>query len=445
MFATSTTNRARSGFRRVAAAAAIAAVLVATGIAPASATPVQDPPSTTAGRAPSASESAPTTTTPADGDGCDQLVHDPDGALVEGAEVTAAARRLVDQGTDLHVRVVARMLDGDDVRQLEERCGWRVEGSPRGEGAAVLVVEPGTDRVGLWYGDGLRRVVGARVADLTRPAPNTVGVAGLVDELGALIAAGPIDDPLGCDQLVFDPDGELVASGDAGAAAEVEDAAMALQAEGIDLRVRVEPPTDDDIDARLVQLEATCPGWTVDGDRPADRVIVMVQTSARSTGLWYGKDVAGSLASRWQSIQSETMDPRFRRGDVVGGLALGLEQLDPSVRTPFGSGPQGFTTPTSDASGSSGGSSVPIGPFLLLGLVIVGGWGFSYLSWKAKVESGETTESFSSYAGSRSGSRRRRSWSSGGSRSSGSRRSGGGGGRRSSGGGRRSGGGSSRW
>lgn len=267
----------------------------------------------------------------------------------------------------------------------------------------------------------------------------------LLDGLAVLAAADEPADPLGCDQLVWDPGGVL--AGDPA----VGDTAMALQAEGNDVRVRVEPPTDGDLDARLAQLEEECPGWQEEGDRPADRLIVMVQPGSRSSGLWYGVDFSDSLSSRWEDIQTETMNPRFRSGDFGEGLAAGLAQLSSTGRSASRFDYRDILDEPTDASrnasnrsdsGSNAGGA--IGMMVLLVLVAGGAWGLSYLSWKSKYESGETTESFGSYSSSRSGSSRRRSFGGFGGRSSG------GGGRRSSGGGRsgggrRSGGGSTRW
>ena len=270
------------------------------------------------------------------------------------------------------------------------------------------------------------------------PAPGTTQVASPTSEAPS--------DPLGCEALVWDPEDVLAGDDTVRAAAE------ALRADGYDVRVRVEPPTDGDIDARLAQVEEVCPGWIVDGDRPADRVIVMLQPSSRSTGLWYGADVSGALADRWESIQVDDMNPRFRDGDFAGGLAAGLERL---AGTRSSSGPSGYTppdrnpfeTPTSDGGGSSRGPGLSLfGPFLFLVLLIAGGWGVSYLSWRSKYDRGEVTESFGEYRSSSGGGHRRsRRFGSVRRSSGGSRRSSGGGRRSSGGGGRRSGGGSTRW
>lgn len=257
--------------------------------------------------------------------------------------------------------------------------------------------------------------------------------------------SAPPADPLGCEALVWDPEDVLAGDDTVRAAAEE------LQADGYDVRVRVEPPTDGDIDTRLAQVEEACPGWTVDGDRPADRVIVMLQPSSRSTGLWYGVAFSDALADRWESIQVDDMNPRFRRGDFAGGLAAGLERLAGSRSRSGSSGAapdrSPFDTSSSDGRSGRGPGLSLFGPFLILGLVIAVGWGFSYLSWKAKYDRGEVTGSFGEYRSSSGGGGYRRSRSFGSSRrsSGGSRRSSGGGRRSSGGGGRRSGGGSTRW
>ncbi len=373
-------------------------------------------------------------------DGCEEVLHDPDRALGDDAPLRAAIDRVGAQGVALRVRVDWTMPGAGEVVALERRCGWR-PGGTRDPRSLLLVVSPAAEDAGLWPGaDLLAPVAGRFAAVRDRVAAEADlgtadGVAGLVDEIGALAAAEPAPDPLGCEQLVWDPEGTL--EGDP----TVTDAALALQADGHDLRVRVEPPTDGDIDARLAQLEDACPGWQVDGDRPARRVIVVVQPSSRSTGLWYGRDASDLLADRWEAIQTRTMNPRFRAGDVAGGLADGLDQLTRSSPGPARPFATDLGSTGSDGAGSAVDRRGVPGAVVALGLLFVGAWFASYLNWRSKVDAGETTESFGSYSRSRSTSARR----SGSGRSGSGRRSSGRGGRRSSGGGRRSGGGSTRW
>lgn len=151
--------------------------------------------------------------------------------------------------------------------------------------------------------------------------------AGTLSVLGAVagLPAAPVaaqDGPLGCEATVWDPAGVLGAE-----RSEVVAATQELGRLGIDARVRVEARVDGDVDGRLAQLERQCPGWRVAGDRPPDRVVVLVVPEARSTGIWYGRDLAPLLAERWEQIQTDQMNPAFRRGAFADGLVAGLRAI----------------------------------------------------------------------------------------------------------------------
>ncbi|QXC61897.1 TPM domain-containing protein [Aquihabitans sp. G128] len=412
-----TKHRHRSSGRTsllVALAVGLSAGLgVGVGAGPAAA---QDPATTT-------TVAAPVVPGPVD-DGCDDLVHDErtDAAAPVGQDVVGLALRLAAAGTEAHVRLVSTVPTSGAIAELEQRCRWLGDDGRRATRGLELFLGP-TGSGAVRYGAELRPRLGARFPAVLERTGDRLGV--LQGVLG-LVVADPPKDPLGCDQLVWDPAGEL---GDDPA---VEDAAFAFQDEGADVRVRVEGPTDGDIDARQRDLEAACPGWTVGGDRPANRVLVMVQPSARTTGLWYGADWASDLEGRWEAVQEDVMNPRFRAGDVAGGLAAGLAELrQPSYRSSpavdFGDTPS--ASQERSASSSSSGS-FPVGWMLLLVVAALASWGFSYLSWKAKFDAGETEESFGEYSRRRSGGRR--GW--GGSGGFGGGGFGGGGGHASGGG-----------
>ncbi|CAN5426245.1 hypothetical protein BH10ACT1_BH10ACT1_16060 [soil metagenome] len=425
---------------------------LAVGSAAAGAAAAQVPPTTAP--ATTSTVAASTSTSNEGSEECTDRVHDATGASSDpvAPEVVAAADRLVASGLDVRVRIQLDVPDAGEVARLERSCGWSADGV-RPANAVELFVAPSRNAAALWYGSDLRSTIGARFSTLQAQVTTggTEDQVALLDGIGALAAAGPKPDLLGCDQLVWDPLEQL------GDDTSVEDAAFAYQAQGVDLRVRVEGATDGDIDARQADLEAACPGWRVDGDRPPARVLLMLQPQARSTGLWYGTDQAAELDDGvFEDIQVDVMNPRFKDGDFAGGLAAGLERLagpryssgfdpyDPYPYRPDDSSDGGSGT-SSTSRGPSGGEL--LGPFFLIAVVAVAAWGFSYLNWRSKSESGEISESFGEYSRSRGGSSYRRFGSSGGGgRSSGGRRSSGGGGRRSSGGGgRRSGGGSTRW
>lgn len=388
---------------------------------------------------------------PDDGTGCGDVVHDPDGLLGAAPSLAPAAVQLVAAGVDLRVRVVGALPDVDDVADLLASCpGWLVD-ERRPERAAWLFVAPREGAASLFYGAGLRSRLGSRFGALrdlylagATPVDGTA-VAAVLEQLRGLVSVEePPTDPFGCDQLLWDPTDQL------GTGGEAEDAAFALQGEGGDVHVRVEGPADGDIDRRILQLDDVC-GWDDGGGRPDDQLVVIVQPSQRSTGIWYGTDWDARLEGRWEDIQERAMNPAFRRGDYDAGLAAGLRQAGddapylpglPYAPGGSGDGTGGFGFASSDGGSRSG--TLPLGPIVLVGLLVVVAWGLQYASWRSKVDSGETDLSFGQYAGSRggyrrSGSRSFRSSGGGGRRSSSSSR------RSSSGGGRRSGGGSTRW
>lgn len=272
------------------------------------------------------------------------------------------------------------------------------------------------------------------------PADTPTTATGPSDSTTPSTTAPLLDDPNGCDAVVWDPEGQL--NGDTRVAQRAE----RLQAQGYDVHVRVEAAPDGTIDDRLGQLERVCSGWRVDGDRAPGLLVVMVVPSQRRTGIWYGSR-AGELADWWERIQTDEMNPRFRSGDYAGGLADGLDAVTALLldgRTPSASPGAAFPTlPLADDGDSDGGSSMVWAWALLL----LGG-GFGFLVWiKGLIDGTGGLDGSPTDGGSSSSSRRRSfgSWSSSSSssrRSSSSRSSGG---SRRSGGSGRSGGGSTSW
>jgi hypothetical protein len=270
-----------------------------------------------------------------------------------------------------------------------------------------------------------------------------VGLAAAM--LIGLVAIAPVPavastgDPLGCEQAVFDPDGVL--------GAEVERAARTTGASlGADVHVRVERSVDGQLADRMAQLEAQCDGWSVDGERAPDLVVVMYTTLEREASIFYGADQGPGLEPVWESA-IDAMIERFRDGDETGGVLDGLTVL----RTGEVDVAAGGGTDRDDADDDVGGRGGGVPPGVVLAGVAVAGLVVYQLAVKGRAGGDLTDDDDGAGDGSggrwRSSSRRRavgfgalassRRRSS--SRSSSSRRSS----RRS--GSRRSGGGSKRW
>ena len=131
-------------------------------------------------------------------------------------------------------------------------------------------------------------------------------------------------DVLGCDAPLFDPNTELDA-------AEVERAIeRTARTLGADVHVRAEGTVDAGLDARMTQLEASCPTWTTGTERAGDLVVVMYSSVEREASIYYGADQGFALEDRWEPAV-DAMTARFRVGDFTGGVVDGLEALgDPA-------------------------------------------------------------------------------------------------------------------
>ena len=219
----------------------------------------------------------------------------------------------------------------------------------------------------------------------------------------------PSADPLGCADLVFDQPGigsDALATTAAAIASELH----------ADLHVRIEGNLDGDTDAREHRLEAECAGWLgSDGLRVPDLLVVMVSPSERSTSIYYGEDFYATLSPADSQIQEFVMNPRFKQGDVVGGLIDGLAAIKVAVE---GGGvpqavapiydPTDFTYTPNHSSPSSGGDGdgLPVAGIIALIVLVLLVTAFS--SW-AKSNGWATSSSSSGY--------RRRSWGSSSSHS----------------------------
>ena len=94
---------------------------------------------------------------------------------------------------------------------------------------------------------------------------------------------------------------------------------------GADVHVRAEGTVDSGLDARMTQLEASCPTWTTGTERAGDLVVVMYSSVEREASVYYGADQEFALEDRWEPAV-DAMAVRFRR-DFTGGVVDGLEAL----------------------------------------------------------------------------------------------------------------------
>lgn len=230
-------------------------------------------------------------------------------------------------------------------------------------------------------------------------------------------------DPLGCADLVFDQPGL------GSDALETTAAQIAAQLHA-DLHVRIEGNLDGDTDAREHRLETECSGWVgSDGLRLPDLLVVMVSPSERSTSIYYGEDFYSTLSTADSQIQEFVMNPRFKDGDVAGGLVDGLNAIKvavggggvPQAHAPIYD-PTDFTyTPTNYSStSSSDGDGLPVAG--IIGLIVLVLLVTAFSSW-AKANGWATTSSNSGYRRSWSSSSSSRGFSSSSSHRSSSRRS----------------------
>lgn len=236
--------------------------------------------------------------------------------------------------------------------------------------------------------------------------------------VGTLAQASSDSDPLGCEALVFDPNGVLAAS-------TIESArAQTATRLGADVRVRVEGTLDGGLEVRWTQLRRQCDGWEVDGDVAPDLVVMMFSTSEREASVYYGADQGPALESRWSGAV-DAMTAQFADEDYTQGVGDGLSTLRgaPPLDVSFSPAPPS----NRGRNGSIPPFVVVIGLIALVVLVAVSkanGWSSSGdgSSWSSNSSNRRSSSLFSSSGAGRSRTSSRSRRSSGG----GSRRSGGG-------------------
>lgn len=141
-----------------------------------------------------------------------------------------------------------------------------------------------------------------------------------------------------CDQVVIDETGRLSQSD----LAKVMTAAQDLTNKGADVRVRVVSGFHGH--GNIDQLEqATIQGCSSlqapDGGRKNNLVMVFVAPSQRKSGIFFGGQWTSRLKYRYMDIQTDEMNPRFRDGDLAGGIVAGLNAIGEIIATPIAATP----------------------------------------------------------------------------------------------------------
>lgn len=238
---------------------------------------------------------------------------------------------------------------------------------------------------------------------------------------------------LGCDEVVYDPDG-LIDRNELGP--QIARTAATLDAV---LRVRVEGSLDGGLDQRIDQLRRQCARWDGgDGELADDLVVVMFSPAERENAIFFGESSGPAPDVRWDEA-TDAMIPHLQDGEYTEAVDAALRELrDVSSGSSAASG--------DDGGGSSGGvvlmvlavfAAVGIGLFNKFRHAAGGGGGSWGVDDHVDADSGSGW-----FSGNSNSRRRRRSSAFGGavhrsSRSS-SRRS-------SSRSSRRAGGGSKKW
>lgn len=134
------------------------------------------------------------------------------------------------------------------------------------------------------------------------------------------------DADLGCDAVVYDPQGELDADAVRAAAART---AVRL---GADVRVRAEDTEADGIDARVEELRDGCEGWSNGAQLADDLVLVMFSSHGHEGAIYYGAGQSEALDARWEPALDKMFE-FFPEGCFSDGLVAGLSLLRTGAST----------------------------------------------------------------------------------------------------------------
>lgn len=169
-----------------------------------------------------------------------------------------------------------------------------------------------------------------------------LGVA-LFGALAGPARPGPAAAHESCTNRVVDESGQVGSLGPG-----LDQAANALsKTTGAELYVRVMSTVPGgDIDAWQAGAEQRCPNWREAGSetrRLPTLVVLAVSVNDRKTGIYYGERWKPALDPKWRSIQDNAMNPRFRSGDIGGGLLQGLSEVVAAIA------PASAAVPTTEA------------------------------------------------------------------------------------------------
>lgn len=109
------------------------------------------------------------------------------------------------------------------------------------------------------------------------------------------------------------------------------------------------------LDAFESNLEQTCPEYGVNGHRKNNLISILVATKDHKVGYFYGSAYNKALADgKYNDIVTNYMKPKFRDGDIAGGVIAGISQTGTYIQAAnhVSNGPTVINnTPATDYSG----------------------------------------------------------------------------------------------
>lgn len=110
-----------------------------------------------------------------------------------------------------------------------------------------------------------------------------------------------------------------------------------LQQQGAEVITYVAPATTN-LDAQVFNLIRNCALWTnnpqatkFDEMAKSTLIVLAFSPSSHLSGLYYGSAWHHALDGQWNRIRLDYMNPRFKDGDFIGALAVGMAQLNARV------------------------------------------------------------------------------------------------------------------
>jgi len=112
---------------------------------------------------------------------------------------------------------------------------------------------------------------------------------------------------------------------------QVEQAAKELQRNGADVHVWTIDTFSGEsstLDGYFEKLLKKSPAWqSPSGGRKNNLIVLMISTKERKVGIYYGGEWNQPLKQNWLRIQTDLMNPKFRRGDFADGFVAGLNEI----------------------------------------------------------------------------------------------------------------------